>query len=60
MIFVGGGAIAADASEELMQFAEKVHAPVSDSLMGKEHFREQIRCMQVCWVCMEPNMPTSV
>ena len=35
MIFVGGGAIAADASAELLEFAEKVHAPVCDSLMGK-------------------------
>ena len=38
MIFVGGGAIAADASEELMGFVEKVHAPVCDSLMGKGAF----------------------
>ena len=38
MIFVGGGAIAADASAELLEFAEKVHAPVCDSLMGKGAF----------------------
>ena len=38
MIFVGGGAIAADASAELLKFAEKVHAPVCDSLMGKGAF----------------------
>ena len=38
MIFVGGGAIAADASVELLEFAEKVHAPVCDSLMGKGAF----------------------
>ena len=38
MIFVGGGAIAADASAELLEFVEKVHAPVCDSLMGKGAF----------------------
>ena len=34
-IFVGGGAIASDASNELKEFAEKIDAPVTDSLMGK-------------------------
>ena len=34
-IFVGGGAIASDASAELKEFAEKIDAPVTDSLMGK-------------------------
>ena len=38
MIFVGGGAIAADASAELLEFVEKVHAPICDSLMGKGAF----------------------
>ncbi len=38
MIFVGGGTIAADASAELLEFVEKVHAPVCDSLMGKGAF----------------------
>lgn len=38
MIFVGGGAIAADASAELLEFVEKVNAPVCDSLMGKGAF----------------------
>ena len=38
MIFVGGGAIAADASPELLEFVEKVNAPVCDSLMGKGAF----------------------
>ncbi len=38
MIFVGGGAIAADASAELLEFVEKIHAPVCDSLMGKGAF----------------------
>lgn len=37
-IFVGGGAVISDASEELIEFAEKVHAPVADSLMGKGAF----------------------
>lgn len=34
-IFVGGGAISAEASEELATFVEKMHAPVCDTLMGK-------------------------
>ena len=34
-IFVGGGAVISDAADELKEFAEKVHAPVADSLMGK-------------------------
>lgn len=38
MIFVGGGAIAADASKELCEFVKKVDAPVTDSLMGKGAF----------------------
>lgn len=38
MIFVGGGAIASGASAELLEFAEKVNAPVCDSLMGKGAF----------------------
>lgn len=34
-IFVGGGAIIADAAEEVRAFAHKISAPVADSLMGK-------------------------
>ena len=34
-IFVGGGAIIANASDELRAFARKIQAPVADSLMGK-------------------------
>ncbi|MGN0328786.1 MAG: biosynthetic-type acetolactate synthase large subunit [Lachnospira sp.] len=37
-IFVGGGVIASDASEELRRFVAKVDAPVCDSLMGKGAF----------------------
>ena len=37
-IFVGGGAILSGASEELYTFAQKVDAPVTDSLMGKGAF----------------------
>ena len=37
-IFVGGGAVLSDASEELREFVRKVHAPVCDSLMGKGAF----------------------
>ncbi len=38
MIFVGGGAIISGAESELKEFAEKVDAPVTDSLMGKGAF----------------------
>ena len=36
--FVGGGAVISEASRELMEFVEKVQAPVADSLMGKGAF----------------------
>ncbi|MCI8771102.1 MAG: biosynthetic-type acetolactate synthase large subunit [Lachnospiraceae bacterium] len=35
IIFVGGGAVSAEAGKELYEFARKVDAPVTDSLMGK-------------------------
>lgn len=38
VVFVGGGAIASDASDELRRFVNKVDAPVVDSLMGKGAF----------------------
>ena len=38
MIFVGGGAVISGAQEELKEFAKKVDAPVTDSLMGKGAF----------------------
>ena len=37
-VFVGGGAVIADASPELRRFVELVDAPVCDSLMGKGAF----------------------
>ena len=37
-IFAGGGVILAEASQELRTFADKVQAPVCDSLMGKGAF----------------------
>ena len=37
-IFVGGGAIIANASDELRAFAHKIQAPVADSLMGEGAF----------------------
>lgn len=37
-IFVGGGVIASDASDELRKFVKKINAPVTDSLMGKGAF----------------------
>ena len=38
VIFVGGGAVLSDASEELFEFVGKVDAPVTDTLMGKGAF----------------------
>ena len=37
-IVCGGGVIASDASKELKKFAEKIDAPVCDTLMGKGAF----------------------
>lgn len=37
-IFVGGGAVLSDASDEVREFVQRVDAPVADSLMGKGAF----------------------
>lgn len=37
-VFVGGGAVISDVSDELKQFVELVDAPVCDTLMGKGAF----------------------
>lgn len=37
-IFVGGGAVLSEATEELLEFVKRVHAPVCDTLMGKGAF----------------------
>lgn len=37
-IFVGGGAVISDASEEVTELAHRIDAPVCDSLMGKGAF----------------------
>ncbi len=37
-VFVGGGVIAADAADELMELVNKIDAPVCDTLMGKGAF----------------------
>ena len=37
-LFVGGGAVISEASDELLEFVEQVQAPVADSLMGKGAF----------------------
>ena len=57
-VFVGGGAVTSGASEELKEFVEKLDAPVTDSLMGKERFREQIRGIRECWGCTVQRHPT--
>lgn len=38
IVFVGGGAVISDASEELSKFVELVDAPVTDTLMGQGAF----------------------
>ena len=45
-IFVGGGAVISGASEELKILADKMHAPVADSLMGKGAYNgeEELYC----------------
>ncbi len=37
-IFIGGGVISSEASEEVREFVKKVQAPVTDTLMGKGAF----------------------
>lgn len=37
-VFIGGGAVISDASEEIKEFVQKVDAPVTDTLMGKGAF----------------------
>ena len=37
-VFVGGGAVISGASEDLREFADKIDAPVCDSLMGEGAF----------------------
>ena len=44
-ILVGGGAVISGADEELKKFADKVHAPVADSLMGKGAYEEASGCL---------------
>ncbi len=45
-VYVGGGAVISEASEELNKFVKKIQAPVGDSLMGKGAFdgREELYC----------------
>lgn len=38
LIYAGGGVVSSDASQELLEFAEKIHAPVTLSLMGMGGF----------------------
>lgn len=38
VIFIGGGAVISDASEEVREFVRKTDAPVTDTLMGKGAF----------------------
>ena len=58
-IFVGGGAVLSNASDELRAFAHKIQAPVADSLMGKGAFDGADGCTRVWWACTAPKPPTS-
>ena len=40
-LYVGGGAVISNASEEVRALAHKINAPVCDTLMGKGAFRRQ-------------------
>ena len=57
-IFVGGGTVISGASEELAKFAEKVDAPVCDSLMGKGALTEPMIDTVECSECMVQKLPT--
>ena len=52
-VFVGGGVIASEASDELRKFVKKIDAPVCDTLMGKGAFDGSDLIIQVCLVCTE-------
>lgn len=41
LIYSGGGVIKSDATEELLEFAKKLNAPVATSLMGKGSFPDE-------------------
>lgn len=38
VVFIGGGAVISDASEEVREFVQRTDAPVTDTLMGKGAF----------------------
>ncbi len=44
VIFIGGGAVISEAHEEIVEFVEKVDAPVTDTLMGKGAFDGEADC----------------
>jgi len=41
IIYLGGGCITSGAHEEIMEFAQKIQAPVTNTLLGKGAFPEQ-------------------
>ena len=55
-ILVGGGAVISDAADELKEFAEKVDAPVCDTLMGKGAFNGTDEAIVECLECTEQNI----
>ena len=57
VIYAGGGVITAGAFGELREFAEKINAPVTVTLMGMARFLQILRCSWGCSVCTVPRTP---
>ncbi len=52
VLYVGGGCITAEASEELTKFALRTGIPVAMTVMGLGCFRAHIHSHCICWGCM--------
>ena len=57
LLYVGAGAVIAQASRQVIGLAEKLQAPVTTTLLGKGAFPSPIRFRWACWACMGPPMP---
>lgn len=58
LLYVGGGAIAADAHAEIQELAERFNLPVTTTLMGIGAFDEHHRSRLECWGCTALLMRT--
>ena len=59
VLFVGGGVILSNASEELRQLAETANAPVTMTLMGLGAFPGDHACRWACSACTARRRPTT-